>query len=101
MEVPALQATSTGKDSGAWKVTSCRFDGIEPESVFGQMKNNRGIPSLLLRGLLKLSLEVGWLLLAHHLLKKTAIDRKHDKVAKGQHPQRHHFSTIFQPLGCF
>ncbi|TMV47054.1 IS1182 family transposase [Paenibacillus mesophilus] len=56
---------------------------IEPESVFGQMKNNRGFRRFLLRGLPKVSLEVGWLSLAHNLLKQAAIDRKHNKVAKG------------------
>lgn len=56
---------------------------IEPESVFGQMKNNRGFRRFLLRGLPKVSLEVGWLSLAHNLLKKAAIDRKHNMVAKG------------------
>jgi hypothetical protein len=47
---------------------------IEPESVFGQIKNNRGFRRFLLRGLPKVSLEVGWLSLAHNLLKKAAID---------------------------
>lgn len=41
----------------------------EPESVFGQVKNNRGFRRFLLRGLQKVSLEVGWLSLAHNLLK--------------------------------
>ncbi|MCK9860107.1 transposase [Paenibacillus sp. ATY16] len=44
----------------------------EPESVFGQIKNNRGFRRFLLRGLPKVSLEVGWLSLAHNLLKKAA-----------------------------
>lgn len=48
---------------------------IEPESVFGQMKNNRGFRRFLLRGLPKVSLEVGWLSLAHNLLKKATIDQ--------------------------
>ncbi|KIL37715.1 transposase [Cohnella kolymensis] len=48
---------------------------IEPESVFGQMKSNRGFRRFLLRGLPKVSLEVGWLSLAHNLLKKAAIDQ--------------------------
>jgi len=42
---------------------------IEPESVFGQMKNNRNFRRFLLRGLPKVSLEVGWLSLAHNMLK--------------------------------
>jgi transposase len=42
---------------------------VEVESVFGQMKNNRGFRRFLLRGLPKVSLEVGWLSLAHNLLK--------------------------------
>ncbi|WP_235594126.1 hypothetical protein [Paenibacillus naphthalenovorans] len=33
------------------------------------MKNNRNFRRLLLRGLPKVSLEVGWLSLAHNLLK--------------------------------
>ncbi|WP_219836914.1 IS1182 family transposase [Paenibacillus sp. R14(2021)] len=47
----------------------------EPESVFGQVKNNRGFRRFLLRGLPKVSLEVGWLSLAHNLLKKSTIDQ--------------------------
>ena len=53
---------------------------IEPESVFGQFKNNRGFRRLLLRGLQKVSLEVGWLSLAHNLLKKASIDQKQRTV---------------------
>jgi hypothetical protein len=49
---------------------------IEPESVFGQMKNNRGFRRFLLRGLPKVSIEIGWLSLAHNLLKKAAVDQK-------------------------
>nr|WP_316503065.1 MULTISPECIES: transposase [Paenibacillus] len=49
---------------------------IEPEPVFGAMKNNRGFKRFLLRGLSKVSLEVGWLSLAHNLLKKAAVDTK-------------------------
>ncbi len=41
---------------------------VEPESVFGQIKNNRGFRRFLLRGLPKVNLEVGWLSLAHNLL---------------------------------
>ncbi|MGG3507941.1 transposase [Paenibacillus lautus] len=55
---------------------------VEPESVFGQIKNNRGFRRFLLRGLHKVSLEVGWLSLAHNLLKKAANDhnRSHSGV---------------------
>jgi hypothetical protein len=49
---------------------------IEPESVFGDMKNNRGFRRFLLRGLDKVSLEVGWLSLAHNLLKKATVSNK-------------------------
>ncbi|MFF2484558.1 transposase, partial [Paenibacillus sp. NPDC058071] len=56
---------------------------IEPESVFGQLKNNRGFRRFLLRGLPKVSLEVGWLSLAHNLLKKVAIDRNEEKAMQG------------------
>jgi hypothetical protein len=41
----------------------------EPKSIFGQVKNNRGSRRFLLRGLRKVSLEVGWLPLAHNFLK--------------------------------
>ncbi|ERM18905.1 hypothetical protein P615_01135 [Brevibacillus laterosporus PE36] len=62
----------------------CPFGGwIEPESVFGQMKNNRGFQRFLLRGLPKVSLEVGWLSLAHNLLKKAAVDQKQAMTAQG------------------
>jgi len=47
----------------------------EVESVFGQLKNNRGFRRFLLRGLPKISLEVGWLSLAHNLLKIAAIQQ--------------------------
>ncbi|QKS47090.1 IS1182 family transposase (plasmid) [Paenibacillus cellulosilyticus] len=55
---------------------------IEPESVFGQIKNNRGFRRFLLRGLQKVNLEVGWLSLAHNLLKKVAADRKIEKTVQ-------------------
>ncbi len=48
----------------------------EPESVFGQLKNNRGFRRFLLRGMEKVTLEVGWLSLAHNLLKQAANDQK-------------------------
>ncbi|OKP89795.1 hypothetical protein A3848_13490 [Paenibacillus sp. P32E] len=47
------------------------------ESVFGQLKNNRGFRRFLLRGMGKVTLEVGWLLLAHNLLKQATVDQKH------------------------
>lgn len=52
----------------------------EPESVFGQVKNNRGFRRFLLRGLPKVSLEVGWLSLAHNLLKRAAAADEPKKV---------------------
>lgn len=51
----------------------------EPESVFGQVKNNRGFRRFLLRGLPKVKLEVGWLSLAHNLLKRSAADNNRTK----------------------
>ncbi|MFC5648165.1 hypothetical protein ACFPYJ_03355 [Paenibacillus solisilvae] len=48
---------------------------MEPESVFGQLKNNRGFQRFLLRGLPKVSQEIRWLSLAYSLLKKAAIDQ--------------------------
>jgi len=55
---------------------------IEPEPVFGDMKNNRGFKRFLLRGLSKVSLKVGWLSLAHNLLKKAAIDAKNQEAKR-------------------
>ncbi|MDH6374250.1 hypothetical protein M2444_006099, partial [Paenibacillus sp. PastF-3] len=48
----------------------------EPESVFGQLKNNRGFRRFLLRGMEKVTLEVGWLSLAHNLLKQAVMEQK-------------------------
>nr|WP_311518987.1 transposase [Paenibacillus albidus] len=48
----------------------------EPESVFGQLKNNRGFRRFWRCGMEKVSLEVGWLSLAHNLLKQAANDQK-------------------------
>lgn len=55
----------------------------EPESVFGQLKNNRGFRRFLLRGLAKVSQEVGWLSLAHNLLKKHKVDEKNNRNRQG------------------
>ncbi|MNW42279.1 hypothetical protein D3C74_194450 [compost metagenome] len=49
---------------------------VEQESVFGQLKNNRKFRLFLLRGLSKVTLEVGWLSLAHNVLKQAAVDQK-------------------------
>ncbi|WNS41936.1 transposase [Paenibacillus sp. MMS20-IR301] len=48
----------------------------EPESVFGQLKNNRGFRRFLLRGMENVTPQVGWLSLAHNLLKQAANDQK-------------------------
>lgn len=55
---------------------------IEPESVFGQMKSNRSFRRFLLRGLPKVSLEVGWLSLAHNLLKWATVKEKERVLVK-------------------
>ncbi|MFD1675612.1 transposase, partial [Alicyclobacillus fodiniaquatilis] len=52
----------------------------EVESVFGQIKNNRGFRRFLLRSLPKVTVEVGWISLAHNLLKKAAIDEMRQKI---------------------
>jgi hypothetical protein len=44
--------------------------------VFGQLKNNRGFRRFLLRGMEKVTLEVGGLSLAHNLLKQAAMEQK-------------------------
>nr|WP_311519037.1 transposase [Paenibacillus albidus] len=48
----------------------------EPESVFGQLKNNREFRPFLFRGTEKVSLEAGWLSLAHNPGKQATIDKK-------------------------
>ena len=55
----------------------------EVESVFGQLKNNRGFRRFLLRGLEKTSLEVGWLSLAHNLLKRHTVDQNCKAAVQG------------------
>ena len=46
-------------------------------------KDKRGFRRYLLRGLSKVSLEVGWLSLAHNLLKKAAMDRYREMATQG------------------
>ncbi|WP_253944620.1 transposase [Paenibacillus sp. NEAU-GSW1] len=73
--ISSLQTTSEGaiKERGWICIIVRRMH--EPERVFGQIKNNRGFRRFLLRGLPKVGLEVGWLSLAHQLLKKAAKDK--------------------------
>ncbi len=47
--------------------------GIEVESVFGQIKENRRFRRFLLRGLDKVKTEWGLLSIAHNLLKQNAL----------------------------
>ncbi len=54
----------------------------EVESVFGQIKNNRGFRRFLLRSLPKVSLEVGRHSLAHNLLKQATISQKAKTVVQ-------------------
>jgi hypothetical protein len=51
--------------------------------VLTGMYLNRGFRRFLLRGLPKVNLEVGWISLAHNLLKKAAIDRNREMVVQG------------------
>ncbi|MFF2911026.1 transposase [Paenibacillus sp. NPDC057934] len=48
----------------------------EPECVFGQLKKNRGFRRFLLRGIEKATPPVGWLPLAHNVLKQASVDQK-------------------------
>ncbi|MFC0211383.1 transposase [Paenibacillus chartarius] len=57
---------------------------IEPEPVFGDMKNNLGFKRFLLRGLPKVNLEVGLLSLAHNLSKKASVDAKNQEAKREQ-----------------
>ena len=61
------------RSEGGRKLSGRRM--AEVESVFGQLKSNRGFRRFLLRGLPKVSLEVGWLSLAHNLLKMAVIQQ--------------------------
>lgn len=65
----ALLHSEEGKQLSTRRMT-------EVESVFGQIKHNRQFRRFLLRGLPKVTLEVGWLCLAHNLLKKAAMDKR-------------------------
>lgn len=51
------------------------------ESVFGQIKQNRGFRRFVLRGLQKVSIEWGLVCAAHNLLKKAARDKQLSLVA--------------------
>jgi hypothetical protein len=68
-EAKALLQSEKGKELSTRRMT-------EVESVFGQIKHNRQFRRFLLRGLPKVTLEVGWLCLAHNLLKKAAVDTR-------------------------
>lgn len=57
---------------------------IEPEPMFEAIKNNRGFKRFLLRGLFKVSLEVGWLSIAHNLLKKATVDARNPGTKRKQ-----------------
>jgi len=65
-KVRALLLSEEGKQLATRRMT-------EVESVFGQLKQNRGFRRFHLRGLSKVTLKVGWLALAHNLLKKAAL----------------------------
>nr|WP_231586712.1 transposase [Paenibacillus sp. E194] len=51
-----------------------------------QLKNNRGFRRFLLRGLSKVSLEVGWLSLIHNLLKWTTRKKKRSSSGRNITP---------------
>jgi hypothetical protein len=53
------------------------------KSMFGQIKNKLGCRRFLLRGLPKVSLEVGRISLAPNLLEKAAIDGERTMAAQG------------------
>jgi hypothetical protein len=53
----------------------------EIESVYGQIKHNRGFRRFLLRGLPKITVEWGLICVAHNLLKKAAVDQNKSTLA--------------------
>lgn len=54
---------------------------LQEKSKDKPLKNNRGFRRFLLRGLSKVTLEIGWLLLAHNLLKQATTDQKRIRVS--------------------
>ncbi|WP_223822120.1 transposase [Paenibacillus peoriae] len=66
---------------------------IEPQRVFGQIKNNRGFRRFLPHGLFKVSLEVGWLSFAHNILKWANMKQKRKFRCKDlwEHALFYHF----------
>ncbi|MFP4974567.1 transposase [Paenibacillus sp. CN-4] len=69
-----IQARDIRRSEEGYSLAARRM--TEPESVFGQLKNNRGFRRFLLRGMEKVTLEVGWLSLAHNVLKLATVDQK-------------------------
>ncbi|WP_230873874.1 transposase [Paenibacillus woosongensis] len=57
---------------------------LEPEPVFDDMKNDRDFKRFLPRGLSTVNLEIGWLSLAHNLLKSAAVDAKNQGAEREQ-----------------
>lgn len=53
----------------------------EIESVYGQIKHNRGFRRFLLRGLSKITVEWGLICVAHNLLKKAVMDQNRSITA--------------------
>ncbi|TVY02216.1 hypothetical protein FPZ45_07210 [Cohnella terricola] len=80
--MPKNQASQRLRSEEGYALSVRRM--IEPEPVFGALKNNRGFKRFLLRGFPKVSLEVGWLSLAHNLHKKASIDAKNRGAKRKQ-----------------
>lgn len=64
---------------------------VEVESVFGQIKNNRGFRRFLLRGLEGVGVEFGLLALAHNLMKWQTVKQAQARVALSNSSNRYLF----------
>lgn len=71
------------EEEDTWTCAAGRKQWFRYESSTKDIKNNRGFRRFLLRGLRKVSLEVGSLSLAYNLLKKAVIDQKREKGSAG------------------
>ncbi|WP_339320728.1 transposase [Paenibacillus sp. FSL R10-2734] len=65
----------------------------EPESVLGQLKNNRGFRRFLLRGMEKMKLGVVWLSLVYNVLKQAAKEQTR-KVTLLKYPEKRSLLTF-------
>ncbi|MEO2203175.1 transposase [Paenibacillus pabuli] len=71
------------EEEDTWTCAAGRKQWFRYESSTKDIKKQSGFRRFLIRGLRKVSLEVGWLSLAYNLLKKAVIDRKRERAVQG------------------